>query len=54
MFYVYGFDLLDKIWVVSIVVVLVVVCLFGCVVILLSSPRVFPLCVLVTENASPA
>ena len=32
MFYVYGFDLLDKIWLVSIVVDLVVACLLGCVV----------------------
>jgi hypothetical protein len=31
MFYVYGFDLSDRIWLVSLVMTLVVVCLFGCV-----------------------
>ena len=31
MFYVYGFDLSDRIWLVSIVMVLVVAWLFGCV-----------------------
>ena len=40
MFYVYGFDLLGKIWLVSIVVALVVAYLFGCVVsTILTQPR---------------
>ena len=45
MFYVYGFDLVGKIWLVSIVVVLVVACLFGCVVsMILAVPPYVPFC----------
>jgi hypothetical protein len=39
MFNVYGFDLLERIWIVSIVMTLVVVCLFGCI---CSTILVFP------------
>ena len=43
MFYVYSFDLSDRIWLVSIVMVLVVACLLGCVFLtILSGPPYIP------------
>ncbi len=45
MFYVYGFDLSDKIWFVSIVMALVVTCLLGCVFsTILTGPPYIPCC----------